>query len=280
MEERSAMEETQMAQYNERVDIVSNEILDAVREVLVRQHVTHEEYQAALQWIDRLVKAGETRMFFDNFFERTVEQVTHAGLPGSVGTVQGPYYLPGAPMLTEPPYVIPMRPDEQGDPMVLYGEVLDLDGKPVPGALVDMLQAGNDGTYSGFVGDAPRTNLRAQLHSDADGRFQIRTIRPAPYQIPTSGPVGRYLEMIGRHAWRPAHFHLKLSAEGLAPLTTQLYFRGGDWLDGDGDVSGAVKDPLIVDVVEDKDEQVAQRYGIPVPFFSCSYTWQLRPAGS
>lgn len=269
-----------MAEYNERVDVVSNEILDAIRDVLVRQHVTHKEYYAAMGWIARLIEAGEARMFFDNFFERTVEQVTHDGLPGSVGTVQGPYYLPDAPLLTERPFVIPMRENELGDPMVLNGEVLDLDGRPVAGALIDLWHAGNDGTYSGFVGDAPRTNLRAKLYTDADGRFQLRTIRPAPYQIPTKGPVGRYLEMIARHAWRPAHFHLKLSAEGIEPLTTQIFFKGGDWLEGDGDVSGAVKDPLIIDVVEDKDEQVARLYGIPTPFFSCSYTWHLRPAGS
>ncbi|WP_433887410.1 catechol 1,2-dioxygenase [Streptomyces sp. CA-111067] len=269
-----------MAEYNERVAAVTTDIIHAVRDVLTRHGVDHAEYGAAVLWIRGLVEAGEVPMFLDNFFEQTVEQATYAGKPGSEGTVRGPYYLPGAPLLTDQPFVIPMRDDEPGDPMVLGGLVVDLDGKPLAGALVDLWHAGNDGTYSGFVGDAPPTNLRARLYTDGDGRFQIRTIRPSPYQIPTGGPTGRYLEMIGRHAWRPAHFHLRLSADGFDPLTTQLYFRGGPWLGderGHGDVSEAVKESLKIEVTEDRDEEVAARYGLSIPFHSAHYTFTLRP---
>lgn len=266
-----------MAEYNERVANVSNELIQAIRDVLTRNAVNYDEYSAALLWVRSLVDAREVPLFIDNFFESTVERATHAGLPGSEGTIQGPYYLPDAPLLTEKPFVIPMRDDEPGEPMVLNGQVLDLDGKPLVGALADLWHAGNDGTYSGFVGDAPRTNLRAKMYTDEEGRFQIRTLRPSPYQIPTAGPTGRFLEMIDRHAWRPAHFHLKLSADGYELLTTQLYFRGGEWLDGDGDVSGGVKDSLQVHVVEDRDEKVAKQYDLPVPFHSSSYVFQLRP---
>ncbi|MET9482739.1 hypothetical protein [Streptomyces sp. NPDC006638] len=75
-------------------------------------------------------------MFIDNHFEPTVEQATYDGLPGSQGTVEGPYYIENAPLLTEKPYVMPMRDDEPGEAMVLSGHVLDLDGKPVPSGAV------------------------------------------------------------------------------------------------------------------------------------------------
>jgi catechol 1,2-dioxygenase len=267
---------TGMAEYNGRVAEVSNAIIDSVRDVLVKQGVTYDEYAAAIRWIKDLAGAGEVRMVVDNFFESTVERSASAGRPGSEGAVEGPYYVPGAPLLAAEPYVMPMREDEPGDPILLGGQVVDLDGGPVAGALVDVWHAGNDGTYSGFVGDAPRFNLRCRLLTDAGGRFRIRTIRPAPYRIPHHGPTGRLLEMLGRHAWRPGHFHLKVSADGREPITTQLYFRGGAWLDGDGDVSGAVKESLMVDVVESGDADVAQRYGLGVPFSTTEYTFRLR----
>jgi catechol 1,2-dioxygenase len=268
-----------MAEYNERVAKFWSAMQSALSEVIYNEHVTHDEYGRAMLWIRELIDAREAPMFCDNFFENVVERSTYAGLPGSEGTVQGPYYKANAPMLTEKPFVMPMRPDEPGEPMVLRGQVLDLNGKPIPGALIDLWHSSNDGTYSSFVGDVPPMNLRARFHADDEGRYTVRTIRPAPYQIPHGGPVGQFLEMIGRHAWRPAHFHLKVSAEGYQQLTTQVYFRGGKWLnDGDGDVSSAVKESLVLDVVDDHDQATAAQYDLSVPFHSTDYTVVLRRA--
>jgi catechol 1,2-dioxygenase len=267
-----------VAEYNDRVATVWSALQSAISEVIYREHVTHEEYGNVVRWISELIGAREVPLFIDNFFENVVERSTFAGLPGSEGTVQGPYYKANAPMLTKP-FVMPMRQDEPGEPMVLRGKVLDLDGQPIEGALVDIWHAGNDGTYSSFGGDAPPMNLRARLHADTDGSYTVRTIRPAPYQIPTDGPVGQFLQTIGRHAWRPAHFHLRISADGYQSLISQVYFRGGQWLsDGEGDVSSAVKESLIRDIVDDYDEITAQEYGLPVPFASTSYTVVLRSA--
>ena len=78
-----------------------------------------------------------------------------------------------------------------------------------------------------------------------EGRFEIRTIQPAPYQIPTDGPTGKLIEAAGWHPWRPAHLHLIVSAPDHRAITTQLYFTGGEWLDSD--VASAVKPELILD---------------------------------
>ena len=58
------------------------------------------------------------------------------------------------------------------------------------------------------------------------------------------GPTGRLLNGLGRHPWRPAHIHVKISADGYQPLTTQLYFQGDELLNSD--VASVVKDDLIV----------------------------------
>ncbi len=102
------------------------------------------------------------------------------------------------------------------------------------------------GTYSNIHGDQPDFNLRGRLHADAGGHFALRTIQPVPYTIPFEGPTGRLLEALGRHPWRPAHIHVKVSAGGYRTLTTQIYFSGDQYLDSDS--ANAVKDELIIPV--------------------------------
>lgn len=268
-----------MAEFNPRVADIGPDILRAIEEQLLKHQVTHGEYRAAWAWLMKLAASGEVPLFLDVFFESTVERLTYDDKPGSQGSVEGPYHLDDAPELTKAPFVLPMRENEPGEAMVFSGRVVDLDGAPLAGALVDMWQAGNDGTYSGFVGDAPRTNLRGRMRTDTNGEFAVRTIRPAPYQIPNSGPTGEFLDMIGRHSWRPAHFHFIISAVGHDSLTTQLYFRGGEWLDGDGDVVNAVKDTLLIDSSAGTDPAVAATFALDGPYQVAESTFVLRAAG-
>ena len=62
---------------------------------------------------------------------------------------------------------------------------------------------------------------------------------PKPYTVPTEGPVGRYLEAMGQHPWRPAHIHFKVTAPGHAaaghagllprrPLPRERHHRRGE----------------------------------------------------
>ena len=51
-------------------------------------------------------------------------------------------------------------------------------------------------------------NLRGVFHTDADGRFAFRSVRPAGYPVPTDGPVGDLLRAQHRHPFRPAHLHI------------------------------------------------------------------------
>jgi catechol 1,2-dioxygenase len=87
------------------------------------------------------------------------------------------------------------------------------------------------------------------MRTDAAGKFEVRTIRPVPYQIRREGPVGDLLEnILGRHSWRPAHLHFKISASAHKPLTTQLYFAGDLHLDSD--CVASVKESLVIDVTK------------------------------
>ncbi|GAA4885154.1 catechol 1,2-dioxygenase [Pseudonocardia benzenivorans] len=228
----------------ERTDRVVRRVLEAIHQVVREEEVTYPEFQAAKRWLMDVGEGGEWPLFLDVFVEHEIEKVAARTQRGTVGTIEGPYYLPGQ---TRLPAVatLPMRADEKGDKLVFSGQVRDLDGHPLPGAEIDFWQADADGYYSGFAPHLPDGNLRAVVVADDQGRFEISSIKPAPYQIPTDGPTGALISAAGWHPWRPAHLHLMVRADGHRQITTQLYFTGGEWLDDD--VATATKDELVLD---------------------------------
>jgi catechol 1,2-dioxygenase len=208
----------------------------------------------------------------DVFFEATV--VDNVEKVGTEASVEGPYYLEGAPTLVAP-YVLPQRGDEPGEILMLSGTVQSTDGRRLGAAVVDMWQSDAHGAYSHFNYAEPKYNLRGKLRTDAQGRFEVRTVIPSPYEIPKQGPTGSLLNMVGRHAFRPAHIHTRLSASGFETLTTQLYFAGDPWLDSD--VVGAVKDSLVIAPVRHDDPADSRRRGLGRPYYSAEYDFTLRP---
>jgi catechol 1,2-dioxygenase len=86
---------------------------------------------------------------------------------------------------------------------------------------------------------------RITADADADGRFCIHTIQPAPYQIPADGATGALIRAASWHAWRPAHLHMKVLAPGYQLITTQLYIPGDPH--NDDDIASAVKPELMLD---------------------------------
>ena len=115
--------------------------------------------------------------------------------------IEGPFFKEGAPRRAQ-------LADSKtpGRPLRLSGSVVGPDCRPISGAVIEIWQADHQGAY-----DNAGHRFRATVPLPA-GRFDIRTIVP-----------GRYLN--GRQ-YRPAHIHVKVRAEGFAPLTTQLYFPG------------------------------------------------------
>ncbi|SEO55223.1 catechol 1,2-dioxygenase [Trujillonella endophytica] len=226
-----------------RVDTLATAALTALHQVIREHGVTYAEYDALKAWLIRVGEDGEWPLFLDVWVEHVVEEVANTDRQGTKGSIEGPYYIPGAPEFrTEA--TLPMRDDEKGTPFVFQGTVTDLDGSPVEDATVELWHADDDGYYSQFAPGIPEWNLRGTILTGPDGRFAFSTMKPAPYQIPTDGSCGALVAAAGWHPWRPAHLHLKVSAPGRAPITTQLYFEGGEWVEND--VAQAVKPELIL----------------------------------
>jgi protocatechuate 3,4-dioxygenase beta subunit len=60
-------------------------------------------------------------------------------------------------------------------------------------------------------------------HTDADGYYGFRTIRPAPYPLSAMGDSGM----------RPRHIHFKVAHEAAGKVTTQMYFEGDPLIEDD-----------------------------------------------
>lgn len=159
---------------------------------------------------------------------------------------------------------------------VVRGTVRDLDGRPVPGALVDVWQADDDGLYDVQRPDVPNQDLRGLFATDEHGRYWFTTVLPSHYPIPHDGPVGHLLSRLGRHPYRPAHIHFIADATGYSPVTTHLFLAGSPYLDDDT-VFG-VKASLIRDVTTVDDPGEAQVLGVANPFRTIEFDIVLDPA--
>ncbi len=109
---------------------------------------------------------------------------------------EGPFYSPRTPMKAN------FRADANGAPIVLEGQVLAPDCRPLAGAWLDFWHADSEGRY-----DNTGFRLRGHQVADAQGRYKLETILPALYP------------------GRARHIHVKVRAkEGGRILTTQTYF--------------------------------------------------------
>ncbi|GAB2754467.1 catechol 1,2-dioxygenase [Terrabacter sp. 28] len=242
----------------ERVDLLARSVLEAVYETIRREKVTYDEYNALKAWLIQVGKDGEWPLFLDVWVEHVVEEVATDHREGSKGTIEGPYYVPGSPEQGARGSV-PTRDGEAGTPLAWTGTVTSTDGTPLEGAKIELWHADNDGFYSQFAPGIPEWNLRGSFTVGADGAFEIHTIQPAPYQIPTDGACGKLIAAAGWHAWRPAHLHVKVSAPGHELLTAQLYFPGDEH--NDDDIASAVKPELVLDPRPQDDGSVTVDYG-------------------
>lgn len=100
-----------------------------------------------------------------------------------------------------------MHPEGQpGEPLRLTGRVLSADGhRPVPSVIVYAYQTNADGYYADGTSETEWSrrhgNLRGWVRTDAEGRYQFETIKPAPY------PGQSF----------PAHIHLTVLEPGRRP---------------------------------------------------------------
>jgi protocatechuate 3,4-dioxygenase beta subunit len=100
--------------------------------------------------------------------------------------------------------------NEPGTPLTIHGWCSTPQGKPAAGVEVFAYHTDRTGLYSAPHAADP-WRLKGWAVTDAEGRFEFRTIRPAPYP---NRPI-------------PAHVHVTLSAACCGRQFHELMFRGG-----------------------------------------------------
>jgi protocatechuate 3,4-dioxygenase beta subunit len=108
-----------------------------------------------------------------------------------------------------------------GERITVSGRVLDTEGRPLRGTLIEIWQANAAGRYL-HRSDRwpapldPNFSGAGRCVTDDGGRYRFTTIKPGPY------PWGNHY-----NAWRPAHIHFSLLGRAFAQrLVTQMYFPG------------------------------------------------------
>ena len=155
-----------------------------------------------------------------------------AGLAGGTArTIEGPLYIAGAPLCKHE-----ARLDDgsdTGEVLFMQGQVRDINGKAVAGAMVDVWHANTMGNYSFFGPPQTPYNLRRRIETDQEGRYRFRTIMPSGYGCPPGSNTEALLANMGRHGQRPAHIHFFVTAPGYRQLTTQINIDGDKYLRDD-----------------------------------------------
>jgi protocatechuate 3,4-dioxygenase beta subunit len=205
-----------------------------------------------------------------------VDALTHELPPGATeSTVLGPFYVPDAPPRE---YGANLAAEEAGVPAWVHGRVLDLEGRPIAGAELDVWQNGDDRLYAVQRPEAPEDHLRGRFRTRDDGSYAFLAVRPVPYPIPFDGPVGQMLDATGRHPWRPAHIHMIIRAEGYLPLTTHIFDQASEYLDSDAVF--AVKRSLLREFVERAPDDPETPEGVTGEWVSVENDIVLTPADS
>lgn len=186
--------------------------------------------------------------------------------PGATpNTVAGPFYRADVPMM---PLGASISRDGKGEPLEVRGSVTALGGGAIGGARVEVWHANAEGVYENQEPDRqPEFNLRGCFRADADGGFRFASVKPRGYALPSDGPVGRLMTMLGLGLERPAHIHFRVSADGFETLTTHVFDRTDPAIDRDAIF--AVKPELLADFRAVPVAGGTRRHALDVTFVLC-----------
>jgi hydroxyquinol 1,2-dioxygenase len=199
----------------------------------------------------------------------------NGGQTETTANMMGPFWREGAPAMASGASIV--RSPTPGAPIFVNAWVRDREGRPVAGADVDVWHSSGDGFYENQDPEQGDMNLRGKFTTDAAGHVAFRSVKPAGYPIPLSGPVGALLRAQGRHNMRPAHIHFMISKPGLKTQFSQVY--SSDDPNLETDVQFGVTRPLIGQYVLHSGE-AAPAADVTGPWYSLDHHFVIEPGES
>ncbi|MBV8738718.1 MAG: catechol 1,2-dioxygenase [Alphaproteobacteria bacterium] len=191
--------------------------------------LTQDEYGLAIDVLNRIGKAtndahNEGVLFADAVGFSTLVCLLNNGGNGPTETavaLLGPFWRDNAPLTPNGGSIV--RSPTPGPALFVDCRIIDPQGRPIPGVEVDVWQASPVGLYENQDPNQVDMNLRGRLHTEEDGRFWFRSVKPAGYPVPTHGPTGELLRAQRRRPYRPAHLHVLGFKPGYRTLITQIF---------------------------------------------------------
>jgi catechol 1,2-dioxygenase len=183
----------------------------------------------------------------------------------------GPFWRDDQPLMASGASLV--RSPTPGPGLAVRVEVVDGSGQPVAGAEVDVWHASPAGLYENQDAGQADMNLRGRFLTDAQGRFEFTSVKPAGYPIPIDGPVGDLVRATGRHHYRPAHLHFMVYKPGFKTLITQIYAPDDEHVDTD--VQFGVTRTLIGRYV--RHDRPEPRHGLAAPWYALDQRLTLEP---
>ena len=194
------------------------------------------------------------------------------GRQPTTANLMGPFWRQDAPLMAAGASIV--RSATPGLPIFVRAWVNDLLGRPVAGAMVDVWHSSGEGFYENQDPAQADMNLRGRFVTDADGLCHFRSVKPAGYPIPVTGPVGALLRAAGRHNLRPAHIHFLIDKPGFKTQFSQVY--ASDDPNLETDVQFAVTRALIGQIVR-HDDQPAPAADVSGPWYALDHHFVIEP---
>jgi catechol 1,2-dioxygenase len=265
---------------NPRVQQVVLRLVSDLCKAMEDLDIQPNEFWKGVEYLAAAGAAGELGLLtpglgLERFMDiRADEAEAKAGLAGGTPrTIEGPLYVAGAPESTGFARLDDGSESAQAEVLFMQGTVYDQQGKPLPGATVEVWHANLMGNYSFFDQTQSSFNLRRTIVTDDKGRYRLRTIMPKGYGCPPGGSTQRLLDLLGRHGQRPAHIHFFVSAQGQRKLTTQINIEGDEYLWDD--FAFASREGLVPPIVRVEDPAAIADKDLHQPYASIDFDFRL-----
>jgi catechol 1,2-dioxygenase len=192
------------------------------------------------------------------------------GQTETFASMLGPFWRDDQPPMPSGASLV--RSATPGPPLVVDVTVRDRQGRPVADAEVDVWHSSPEGLYENQDPTQADMNLRGRFRTDAAGRFNFTSVKPAGYPIPIDGPVGDLVRATRRHHYRPAHLHFMIHKPGFKTLISQIYVPDDEHIETD--VQFGVTRALLGDYVRHDEPSPL---GLAAPWYSLDQHFVLEP---